>query len=145
MAIAIFGKDQQPFAGKAKGKTKKGKANMTEDPSATSTIAESTSWQGDDASGVGTEDWGYYGEDWYQSGWHDSFISYCVEHIEWSDKTDRQDDISHAHENATTELTVTEVILSALAQKGHTKKQSQNRLHLCPFALNTLNSPSLVQ
>ena len=34
------GKDQQPFAGKAKGKT--------------STTAESTSWQGD-VSGVGTE------------------------------------------------------------------------------------------
>ena len=62
------GKDQQQFAGKAKGKSKKGKANVTEDPSATSTTAESTSWQGDDASGVGTEDWGYYGEDWYQSG-----------------------------------------------------------------------------
>ena len=79
MAIAIFGKDQQPFAGKAKGKTKKGKANMTEDPSATSTTADSTSWQGGDMRGVGTEDWGYYGEDWYQSGWHDSFTSYCVE------------------------------------------------------------------
>ena len=64
------------------------------------------SWQGDDASGVGTEDWGYYGEDWYQSGCHDSFTSYCVEHNEWSNKTDRQDDISHVHENATTEPTV---------------------------------------
>ena len=100
------GKDQHPFAGKAKGKSKKGKANMTEDPSATSTTADNTSWQGDDASGVGTEDWGYSGEDWYQSGWRDSFTSYCVEHVEWSDKTDRQDDISRAHENATTELTV---------------------------------------
>ena len=32
---------------------------MTEDPSATSTTADNASWQGDDASGVGTEDWGY--------------------------------------------------------------------------------------
>ena len=103
---------------------KKGKANMTEDPSATSTTADNTSWQGDDASGIGTEDLGYCGEDWYQSGWHDSFTSYCVEHIEWSDKNDRQDDISHAHENATTELTVNDM-LSAPAQKERTTKQSR--------------------
>ena len=51
---------------------------MTEDPSATSTTADSASWQGDDMSGVGSEDWGLYGKDWYQSGWHDSFTSYCV-------------------------------------------------------------------
>ena len=49
------GKDQQPFAGKAESKNKKGKANVTEDPSATSTTADNASWQGDDASGVGTE------------------------------------------------------------------------------------------
>ena len=45
------GQDQQ-FAGKAKGKSKKGKAIMTEDPSATSTTAESASWQGDYAIGI---------------------------------------------------------------------------------------------
>ena len=77
-----------------------------EDPSATSTTADSASWQGDDTSGVGTEDWGYYGEDWYQSGWCDSFTFYCVERIEWSDKMDRPDEISHARENAATKLTV---------------------------------------
>ena len=125
------GKDQQPFAGKAKGKSKKGKANMTEDPSATSTTAESASWQGDDASGVGTDDWGYYGEGWYQSGRRDSFSSYCVEHIERSDKTDRQDDISHARENATTELTVNAFSACAEGARKETKSSLTSLVSFC--------------
>ena len=36
-------------------------------------------------------------------------------------------------------------MLSALAQKEHTKKQSRTWLHMCPFVLNTLNNHFLVQ
>ena len=104
---------------------------MTEDPSATSTTADSTSWQGGDASGVGTEDWGYYGEDWYQSGCHDSFTSYCVEHNEWSNKMDRQDDISHVHENAKTELTVHAFGTDTEGTHKETKSEQTSLVSFC--------------
>ena len=116
----IRGRKFRKGKGKGKGRKRPGfrprgrgkgySANLTEDPSATST-AHNTSWQGDDASGVGI---------------------YRGMGLLWRRLVSvRLDDISHAHENTTTELTVHAFGTDTEGTHKETKSEQTSLVSFC--------------